>query len=194
MTITNIAGGVDDSLALASNGTVWAWGGNEQGDLGNGTNTPSYSPVQVSMPSEVTITNIAGEYDHSLALASNGTVWAWGDNMFGELGNGTSTLSNPSVPDSNTPVQVSLPSGVTITNIAGGELDSLALGITAGSATTITVTSSANPANYGQFVTFTATLFPMAEQYNFRIMARISVIQLISIVPVKQPVLHLRFQ
>ena len=120
VTITNIAGESSHSLALASNGTVWAWGSNGYGELGNGTNTDSNIPVQVSLPSGVTITNIAAGGYHSLALASNGRVWAWGYNGDGELGNGTNT-------DSNVPLQVSLPSGVTITNIAGGGYHSLAL-------------------------------------------------------------------
>ena len=121
VTITNIAGGVSYSLALASNGTVWAWGDNTAGELGNGTNTDSNIPVQVSLPSGVTITNIACGVFFGLALASNGAVWAWGNNYYGQLGNGTNVF------DSNIPVQVSLPSGVTITNIAAGSEDNLAL-------------------------------------------------------------------
>jgi alpha-tubulin suppressor-like RCC1 family protein len=116
VTITNIAGGYYDSLALASNGTVWAWGDNQYGELGNGTTTNNAIPVQFSassLPKGVTISNIAAGGVHSLALASNGTVWAWGYNGDGRLGNGTDT-------DSNIPVQVSVPGGVTITNIAGG--------------------------------------------------------------------------
>jgi len=118
-----------NSLALASNGTVWAWGDN----LGNGTNTPSNIPVQVSLPSGVTITNIAAGLDYSLALASNGKVWAWGDNIWGELGNGTYAFY------CNIPVQVSLPSGVVVKDIAAGYYHSLAL---VASATPITTTTS----------------------------------------------------
>ena len=157
VTITNIAGGVSGhSLALASNGTVWAWGYGVNGELGNGTNTVSNIPVQVSLPNGVTITNIVGGAYHSLALASNGTVWAWGYNNFGQLGNGTNTSSN-------IPVQVSLPSGVTITNIAGGAYHILTLGIIVGSTTATTLTSSANPSNHGQSVTFTATINPVPD-------------------------------
>ena len=154
--ITNIAGGSLHSLALASNGTVWAWGNNDFGELGNGTNTYSSIPVQVSLPSGVIITNIAGGADHSLALASNGTVWAWGWNISGELGNGTNTPSD-------IPVQVSLPNEVTITNVASEGLHSLALGIMVGSTTATSLTSSANPSNLGQLVTFTATVNPVPD-------------------------------
>src|SRR5437867_3742727 len=97
-------------------GTVSAWGDNSFGELGNGTNTASNTPMQVSGHSGVTA--IAGGEPHGLALKSDGTVWAWGDNYQGQLGNGTNTSSN-------TPVQVSGLSGVTA--IAGGELHSLAL-------------------------------------------------------------------
>jgi len=104
------------SLALKSDGTVWAWGANSAGQLGNGSFTGSNTPVQTSGISGVTA--IAGGVSHSLALKSDGTVWAWGYNGGGELGNGTYT-------DSNTPVEVSGLSGVTV--IAGGGFHSLAL-------------------------------------------------------------------
>ena len=113
---TAIAGGYNYSLALKGGGTVWSWGGNPYGELGDGTNTTSDTPVKVSGLSGVTA--VAGGYFHSLALKSDGTVWAWGYNSFGELGNGTYR-------NSNKPVQVSGLSGVMA--IAGGGFHSLAL-------------------------------------------------------------------
>jgi len=109
-------GGVNEhSLALKGDGTVWAWGGNGLGQLGNGTFTNSNTPVQVLGPSGVGyltgMTALAVGFEHSLALKSDGTVWAWGFNSFGQLGNGTFT-------DSDTPVQVLGLSGVTA--IGGG--------------------------------------------------------------------------
>jgi alpha-tubulin suppressor-like RCC1 family protein len=85
--IIAIAGGMNHSLALKSDGTVWAWGYNSTGQLGNGTTNDSYSPVQVTGLSSVTA--IAGGYYHSLVLRSDGTVWGWGYNYQGQLGNGT---------------------------------------------------------------------------------------------------------
>ena len=102
--VTAIAGGDLWSLALKSDGTVWAWGWNASGQLGNGTNTTSNTPVQVLGLSGVTA--IAAGVRHSLALKSDGTIWAWGANYSGQLGNGTHT-------NSNTPLQVSGLSGVT---------------------------------------------------------------------------------
>jgi alpha-tubulin suppressor-like RCC1 family protein len=119
-TVTAIAGGIYHSLALTSSGQVLAWGYNLYGQLGNGTTTNSSTPVAVSLASGTTITAIAGGGGHSLALTSSGQVLAWGDNYYGELGNGTTT-------NSSTPVAVSLPSGTTVTAIAGGIYHSLAL-------------------------------------------------------------------
>ena len=82
------------SLYLADDGTVWAQGYNGVGGLGDGTSTSSSAPVQVRTGPGVPLTDIvaiaAGRF-HSLALASNGAVWAWGSNNHGQLGNGNTT-------------------------------------------------------------------------------------------------------
>ena len=98
--VTAIAGGKAHSLALKSDGTVLAWGSNKFGKLGNGTYTDADrdTPVQVSSLSNVIA--IAAGFNHSLSLKSDGSVWSWGNNEYGELGDGTNT-------DKNTPVQVS---------------------------------------------------------------------------------------
>jgi len=106
--VVAIAAGGNHSLALKSDGTVWAWGGNDYGQLGDGTTTGKFTPVQVKGPGgEGYLTDIiaiaAGGY-HSLALKSDGTVWAWGYNGCGQLGNGT-TINR------TTPVQVKRPDG-----------------------------------------------------------------------------------
>ena len=119
-TVTAIAGGGQYSLALTSSGQVLAWGFNSNGQLGNGSTTSSNIPVQVSLPVSTVVTAIAGGYRHALALTSRGQVLAWGSSGQGQLGNGTTTSSS-------TPVAVSLPSGTTVTAIAGGGGHSLAL-------------------------------------------------------------------
>jgi alpha-tubulin suppressor-like RCC1 family protein len=119
-TVTAIAGGDAHSLALTSTGQVLAWGSNSTGQLGNGTTINSSSPVAVSLPPGTTVTAIAGGGGHSLALTSTGQVLAWGDNIYGQLGNGTLTSSS-------TPVTVILPPGTSVTAIACGRWHSLAV-------------------------------------------------------------------
>ena len=91
-----IAAGYDHSVVMKTDGTVWAWGGNGNGQLGNGTTTGSLTPVQVSGISGVEA--VAAGYFDSVALKIDNTVWTWGNNSNGQLGNGTTT-------DSNIPVQ-----------------------------------------------------------------------------------------
>ncbi|MGO8673906.1 MAG: choice-of-anchor tandem repeat GloVer-containing protein [Capsulimonadaceae bacterium] len=116
-TAVAVAAGNESSLALLPNGTVWAWGYNTDGELGNGSSVAfSSAPVEVTGLSGVKAI-AAGEY-HCLALLSNGTVWAWGLNGNGQLGNGTTT-------NSDVPVEVTGLTGVIA--IATGGDHSLAL-------------------------------------------------------------------
>jgi alpha-tubulin suppressor-like RCC1 family protein len=109
-----IDGGFYHSLALKSNGTVWAWGYNKYRQLGDGTTTNSSTHVQVSGLSDVKAISSGGH--HGLALKNDDTLWAWGKNEFGELGDGTTT-------NSSTPVQVL----TDVQAVAGGQVYSLAL-------------------------------------------------------------------
>ena len=70
-----LAAGRYHSLGLKEDGTVWAWGGNPHGQLGNGTNVSSNVPVQVSGLTGVVA--IAAGWYHSMAVKDDGTVWAW---------------------------------------------------------------------------------------------------------------------
>jgi alpha-tubulin suppressor-like RCC1 family protein len=109
-------------LALKSDGTVLAWGNNHSGELGNGTTTDSPTPVAVSgLGPGSGVVAIAAGGAFSLALKSDGSVLAWGDNVSGELGNGTTT-------GSPTPVAVSaLGPGSGVVKIVGGGSSSYAL-------------------------------------------------------------------
>jgi alpha-tubulin suppressor-like RCC1 family protein len=84
--ITAVAAAYNFNLALVSGGAVWAWGGNDYGQLGDGTREDAVLPTQVINLGEATAVSAAGT--HSLALLSNKTVMAWGSNEYGELGNG----------------------------------------------------------------------------------------------------------
>lgn len=88
-----VASNDESSYALASDGTVYSWGDNTHGQLGNGTNTDSNIPVAVKTTGTPmdgkTIVQVAAGAPYSIALASDGTIYSWGNNSKGQLGNGT---------------------------------------------------------------------------------------------------------
>ena len=87
--IVAVAAGTHHSVALKSDGTVWAWGWNVFGQAGDGSGVNQNAPVKVARLTKVIA--IAAGGNHSLALESDGSVWAWGGNIYGELGDGTTT-------------------------------------------------------------------------------------------------------
>ena len=98
--VVAISAGVHHTVALKADGTLWAWGYNAFGELGNNTTGSSSTPVQVlgagGSGTFAGAIAVSAANDHTVALKSDGTVWAWGDNGYGELGNGTN--SNSAVP------------------------------------------------------------------------------------------------
>jgi alpha-tubulin suppressor-like RCC1 family protein len=118
--VSAIAAGTDHTVVVKNDGTVWAWGNNANGQLGNGNIQPSSIPVQAS--GLLGVTAVAAGSGHTVALKSDGTVWTWGTNFKGQLGNG---LTNGIAIDSATPVAVSRLAGVT--DIAAGYEGSVAL-------------------------------------------------------------------
>jgi alpha-tubulin suppressor-like RCC1 family protein len=121
VTARAIASGNSTAYAIGSDGKLYAWGVNSNGELGDGTTTSSDTPVQVSLPTGVTPTAIAGGYYSGYAIGSDGKLYSWGENTYGELGDGTTT-------GSDTPVQVSLPTGVRAKALAGGSNTGYAIG------------------------------------------------------------------
>ena len=85
------------SLAIKNTGTLWSWGWNFTGQLGNGLNTPD-----LNLPAQVGTSNNWRKIDagdqHSLAIDASGALWAWGNNTFGQLGDGTNTTSLSPIP------------------------------------------------------------------------------------------------
>ncbi|MBF0368930.1 MAG: S-layer homology domain-containing protein [Magnetococcales bacterium] len=110
-----VAANENNTMALKADGTVWLWGKNEFGQLGDGTTLESHSPVQVVGLTDVEM--VAAGFYHMLALLADGTVKAWGYNGYGQLGDGTTT-------DSQTPVTVDISD---VTAIAAGQEHSVAL-------------------------------------------------------------------
>ena len=153
--VAYLSAGRSHSLALKSDGTVWAWGDNYYGELGDGTRVDRYSPVPI--PGLSGVTSIAGgsEYyagGYTLALKSDGTVWGWGRNNAGQLGNGTGGDGTGNF-NTNTPVQALVLTGQTY--VAAGLDHSLSL--TAVPRNTITSTSSLK-VTYGATTVLTGKL------------------------------------
>ncbi|MDR1564989.1 MAG: cell wall-binding repeat-containing protein [Oscillospiraceae bacterium] len=87
--VTAISVGYGCAFALKSDGTAWAWGNNDFGQLGDGTTVSRKTPVQVSGISDVkAIKGGTYELSHTVAMKADGTVWAWGNNTYGQLGSG----------------------------------------------------------------------------------------------------------
>ena len=82
-----ISAGAYHTVALKTDGTLWAWGYNNYGGLGDGTTAHKSSPVQIGTATDWAQIS-AGDY-HTVALKTDGTLWAWGYNNYGGLGDGT---------------------------------------------------------------------------------------------------------
>lgn len=135
--IVQVAGGDDHSIALLENGSVISWGANLSGQLGDGTNTDRTTPVKVCAVGEAApctsfldgVVAVAAGDVHSLALLTDGTVVSWGNNGFGQLGEGSAVNHETS------PVRVCAVGGTApctsylsnVTSIAGGYQHSIAL-------------------------------------------------------------------
>jgi alpha-tubulin suppressor-like RCC1 family protein len=109
--VSDITAGQFNTTALRKDGTLWSWGFNGSGQLGNGDNERSSTPVRVAGLDNVRA--VAAGAWHVAALKQDGTVWAWGSNRASQLGTTNASYSF-------TPVQVSGISNITdITASAG---------------------------------------------------------------------------
>jgi alpha-tubulin suppressor-like RCC1 family protein len=90
--VVGIATGISQSCALLSTGGVKCWGGNTNGQLGDGTTTPHLVPADViALGGPVTQISLSTSDAHACALMASGGVKCWGDNTTGQLGDGTFT-------------------------------------------------------------------------------------------------------
>lgn len=88
--VTAISSGSNHTCALTTSGSVKCWGNNANGELGNGTTTTSNTPVDVTGLSNGVVAISAGA-NHSCAITSTGGIKCWGNNFYGQLGNGTTS-------------------------------------------------------------------------------------------------------
>ena len=107
-------------LALGSDGNVYAWGDNSDGQLGDGSTSDSYTPVPVPLPVGVTATAVSEGGLTSAAIGSDGNIYAWGQNISAQPGVYASY--------STAPVQMSLPGGLRVTALSAGDTTILVLG------------------------------------------------------------------
>ncbi|PWN67704.1 hypothetical protein C1638_003675 [Chryseobacterium oncorhynchi] len=83
----SINAGLNHSMGIKTDGTLWVWGDNRYGQLGDGTTIERNTPIQIGIATDWQ--SINGGYSHTLAIKTDGTLWAWGDNRYGQLGDGT---------------------------------------------------------------------------------------------------------
>ena len=142
-TISQISSGGIHNLALSMDGTVYAWGNNFYGQLGNGTNANSTVPVKVStiggLPTNKALKVEVG-FNHSIVVTTNGEVYAWGNNFYGQLGNGTKVGSS-STP---VPVKTESPSAFASSNVKATFDNLSATDVTLVNSTKITVKTPAH--------------------------------------------------
>jgi alpha-tubulin suppressor-like RCC1 family protein len=114
--VISIWGGARGTIILKSDGTVWTWGANFNGKLGIGETNDLHIPVPVEVhgPGNVSYLNsiqaVMGCEFHNVALRNDGTVWCWGQNAYGQLGDGTTN-------DAWTPIQTGLTATPPLTNV-----------------------------------------------------------------------------
>jgi alpha-tubulin suppressor-like RCC1 family protein len=104
-------------LSIKTDGTLWAWGRNAYGGVGDGTATSRRSPVTTA-GGGTTWDNIGAGYYHSIATKTDGTLWTWGYNLFGQLGDNTTTSRRSPV--------TTIGGGTTWDKVAGGFSHSIA--------------------------------------------------------------------
>ncbi|WP_066951203.1 RCC1 domain-containing protein [Streptomyces lushanensis] len=127
--VRQIAAGYRHSLAVTASGAVYAWGNNFAGELGNGLCSQTgpgvgmtwFRPGPVSLPPATVAVSVGGGMNHSAAVTSTGQVHAWGMNIYGQMGDGTTGASHL------TPTPVTLPAGRKASAVAVGHNTALTI-------------------------------------------------------------------
>jgi alpha-tubulin suppressor-like RCC1 family protein len=117
-----VPGGYNHACAILADGSVWCWGANESGEIGDGTQTQRNVPTRAKLPKAATAVSANGSlFGYTCAVLVDKTLWCWGDNASGELGVGQK------VANASTPQQVPL-QGVTQVSAGGDHACALAGG------------------------------------------------------------------
>ncbi len=97
VTVAQLDAASGHSCALKNDGTVWCWGLNGWGELGDGTKVDKNKPVPIGALG-TNVAQISAGYLHTCAVKTDGTLWCWGANTYGALGDGTTVDSSVPVP------------------------------------------------------------------------------------------------
>lgn len=128
---TQVSSGATHTLALRSDGTLWGWGGNYFGTVGDGTSTDRLLPVLIPTPTGAaagtTWTQVSCGAYHTLALRSDGTLWSWGNNVFGQLGHSMGQGTQTGLPTTLVPAPAGATPGSRWVRVVGGNDHTLAL-------------------------------------------------------------------
>jgi alpha-tubulin suppressor-like RCC1 family protein len=109
-----VSAGDDHMCATRTDATLWCWGTNNLGQLGIGNTTSEALPQQVTTPAATGWATVTAGSLHTCATRSDTSLWCWGDNMFGELGIGSTAASE------DTPQQVTTPAATGWASVAAG--------------------------------------------------------------------------
>jgi len=110
VSFSSVSVGGHHTCAIKTDGSLWCWGHNGYGQVGDGTNINKNSPIPVPGMSSG-VSSISLGWYHSCAIKTDGSLWCWGNNEYGQLGNG-------SYENKNSPVQI-MPSGVSSVSAGG---------------------------------------------------------------------------
>ena len=86
--LAEVSAGEDNACARKTDGTLWCWGDNQRGQIGDGTTTDRHAPVEITALGAA-VAAVSVGFEHTCAIKTDGTLWCWGDNGFGQLGDGT---------------------------------------------------------------------------------------------------------
>jgi alpha-tubulin suppressor-like RCC1 family protein len=110
---TAVSAGPNQTCATRSDGTLWCWGYNGDGQLGIGTTTRHNMPQQVTSPAATGWASVSAGFSYTCATRTDGSLWCWGDNLEGQLGDSTTA-------NSTLPMQVALPAATGWATVAAG--------------------------------------------------------------------------